>query len=248
MGINHSLWGYFFQASPIVKGVMLVLLLASLFSWTLIFQRKASLKLLKKQLVAFQDSFADSLDPTYLWAKLNNRQAKDNKTPLAEIFRAGYKEFLRYKKAGATEAQTLAGVARALEIAETKMASSLDDYLSLLATIGSTSPFIGLLGTVWGIMTSFQALGAVQQATMAMVAPGISEALVATAMGLFAAIPAVIAYNRFTSQTQALANEYAIFREECLAQIARYMACQSSPSLKPKQVPHYEIEDEAEYA
>jgi len=125
------------------------------------------------------------------------------------------------KKAGASQEAILTAVTRALNIAESKELDKLEQNISILATIGSTSPYIGLFGTVWGIMTSFQALGSVQQATISMVAPGISEALIATALGLFAAIPAVIAYNRYVSRIDFLANQYTTFKQEFIAELNR---------------------------
>jgi biopolymer transport protein TolQ len=136
---------------------------------------------------------------------------------MEQIFLAGFSEYFRLKKQQHNNNKDiLVGADRTMRIALAKEIALLEQHLSFLATVGSITPYIGLFGTVWGIMTSFQALGSTTQATMAMVAPGISEALIATAMGLFAAIPAVIAYNRFASDVERLANNYDIFKEEFL--------------------------------
>lgn len=128
---------------------------------------------------------------------------------------AGFREFIRLRKQGGVAPSViLEGIQRAMRIARSREMDKLEQHLSFLATVGSTSPYVGLFGTVWGIMTSFHALGSAQQATIAMVAPGISEALIATAMGLFAAIPAVIAYNRFANEVERLLNQYDTFQEE----------------------------------
>ena len=139
---------------------------------------------------------------------------------IASIFHSGFKELLRLSQ---QSNKPLEPVQRAMQISFAKEAESLEEHLGVFASIGSLAPYIGLFGTVWGIMTSFQALGQASQATIAMVAPGIAEALVATAMGLFTAIPAVIAYNRFSQKCQHLLNRYALFQEELLAIIAQQM-------------------------
>jgi biopolymer transport protein TolQ len=166
-------------------------LIASLLSWTLIFQRTLFIKKLRRGLRKFEDKFWVGTDMGLLFRELNGNQSQND--GMATIFHAGFKEFLRLKQLGFPAGSIVEGTERAMRIAESKELDRLEQNLSMLATIGSTSPYIGLFGTVWGIMTAFQSLGAVQQATIAMVAPGISEALIATAMGLFAAIPAVIA-------------------------------------------------------
>jgi len=245
--MNHSMLAYFFDASPVVKLVMLILLMASVISWTLILHRGSVLKQARKQLRTFYDKYWDTSDLTQIYGALNHRKSSQAPTGLASLFQAGFKELIRYKKQGGSVKATLDGVERAIAIAEAKELDNLDQNLSLLATIGSTSPYIGLFGTVWGIMMAFQALGAVQQATMPMVAPGISEALIATAMGLFAAIPAVIAYNRFSNAVNRLAGQYATFREEFLAVVARQVQLGVAP--KPA-VETYatDLEDEEQYA
>lgn len=249
VGVNHSLLDYFLNASPVVKLVMLILLIASVISWALIFHRGSFLKQTRKQTQNFQEKFEEANDLTQVWGSLSNRKANRQLTGLAYMFQTGFKEFIRYRKQGASINATLEGVERAVAIAEAKELDKLDRNLSLLATIGSTSPYIGLFGTVWGIMMSFQALSSVQQATMPMVAPGISEALIATAMGLFAAIPAVIAYNRFNNAANRIANQYATFREEFVGAVARQL--HGGVATKPVAEARYvepDLEDEEQYA
>lgn len=213
MSHEPSLWSFIANAGPAVKMVMLLLLSASVWSWTIIFQRFFFLKDAKLSVKKFEQQFWSGEDLGKLYATISLR--KDDLHGLEHIFHAGFNEYFRLKKQSITNNDAiLEGSQRAMRIALAREIALLEEHLSLLATVGSTSPYVGLFGTVWGIMTSFQALGAVQQATMAMVAPGISEALIATAMGLFAAIPAVIAYNRYASEVEQLSNLYDTFREE----------------------------------
>nr|WP_256478892.1 protein TolQ [Legionella sp. 27cVA30] len=208
--------GYFFQAGLVVKTVMLILLAASIISWTLILQRAWYFKRIKKQYEAFSNRFWDSSDLSKLYSDLDNRN--EERQGLTAIFYSGFKEFLRLRKHGSV---LLEPIQRVMQISHAKEAERLEQHLSLFASIGSIAPYVGLFGTVWGIMTSFQALGHAQQATIAMVAPGISEALVATALGLFTAIPAVIAYNRFSTRANTLLDRYDLFQEELIALIAQ---------------------------
>jgi len=141
---------------------------------------------------------------------------------MSNIFVAGYREYNRLSSSGnVSRGDLVDGVQRAMRVALTREIEVLESGLSFLATVGSTSPYIGLFGTVWGIMNSFRSLGALQQVTIATVAPGISEALIATAMGLFAAIPAVIAYNRFSNSSERLISRYDVFQEEFLSIVNR---------------------------
>lgn len=200
-------------ASLLVKFVMLVLLLASVASWTIIFMKRRLLKQAQKDAKSFEDRFWSVDDLSTLYDSVS----KQHKEPegMSKIFESGFKEFARLKKKGGIEPDSiLDGCQRAMRIALTREIDSLEDRLPFLATVGSVSPYIGLFGTVWGIMNSFQALGNVSQATLAMVAPGISEALIATAMGLFAAIPAVIGFNRYSTDIDRLYSQYDIFLEE----------------------------------
>jgi biopolymer transport protein TolQ len=211
---DQSLLSFFTNASVVVQLVMLILLLASIFSWTFIFQKSAFLKTVNKRLRRFEKTFWSGIDIRQFYQTLAQQK---HKVGIETVFIAGYKEFIRMQETGvASEENILHGVQRAMTAAQLKVEEDLNTQLSFLATVGSTSPYIGLFGTVWGIMTAFSALGTVTQATIAMVAPGISEALIATAMGLFAAIPAVISYNRFTTKVDVLLNRIESFQEDFL--------------------------------
>lgn len=213
MAADPSLWSFIVGASPVVKCVMLLLVGASVVSWTFIFQHGLFLKHAKQALLAFEDRFWSGRDLNKLYDGLGNRNTELQ--GLESIFHSGFREYARLnQRPNVTTDALMSGVERAMRVAQAREMDKLERHLSFLATVGSTSPYVGLFGTVWGIMTSFQALGSVQQASIAMVAPGISEALIATAMGLFAAIPAVIAYNRFNNDVERLANAYDTFQEE----------------------------------
>jgi len=212
MTTDTSLWTYIINAGFVVKCVMYLLIAASLASWSVIFERVLFYKKQWRDIRTFEISFwsGESLDTLF---KKNQQEQSD--TDVSRIFKAGFLEFSTLQNTGVHDrAAILEGSQRAMQIAQAKASDQLEWPLSLLATIGSVSPYVGLFGTVWGIMTAFQALGSVQQASIAMVAPGISEALVATAIGLFAAIPAVIAYNRFNNQVNKLQNYYDTFEAE----------------------------------
>ncbi|MBA2648177.1 MAG: protein TolQ [Legionella sp.] len=205
---------YFLQAGLVVKSVMILLLIASIISWTLIFQRAWFFKRTKQLADAFHRRFWDCRDLTALYADVDSNL--DEKEGLAGIFHAGFKEYIRASKQGSVAIEP---IQRVMQISHAKEMEKLEEHLSFFASVGSISPYVGLFGTVWGIMTSFQALGHAQQATIAMVAPGISEALVATALGLFTAIPAVIAYNRYTTKANALLNRFDLFQDELISLI-----------------------------
>jgi biopolymer transport protein TolQ len=209
--IDQTFINYFSNADPIVKTVMLILFGASILSWTLIIQRLSWLRRLAMGTRAFIQRYHDSADLGLLYRDLNKSQMFRG---AESVFLAGYKEFSRTKQLSLDRATIHASTERAMQIAINQQVSHAEQNLNVLATIGSISPYIGLFGTVWGIMNAFHALGSVEQATIAMVAPGISEALIATAMGLFAAIPAVIAYNRFTHQIDQMAIECENFQAE----------------------------------
>ncbi len=214
-----SFIGLFMQASLLVKCVMLLLLAASVLSWTFIFQRHKALKAANAEMRRFEDKFWSGVDLTRFYQELSARQ---HNTGMAALFCAGFKEFVRLRKSSSTPPQAVIdGTYRSMRVVLSREVDELEKNLPFLATTGSISPYIGLFGTVWGIMTAFIALGEVQQATLAMVAPGIAEALIATAMGLFAAIPAVIAYNKFSNQVEKLENNYGNFMEEFSAILHR---------------------------
>ncbi len=212
MNEQMSIIGLIFHASFVVQLVMLMLVAASVMSWVIIFQRGRLLSATRQQMQAFEDRFWSGIDLNDLYREC---QKEPEKSSAEVVFIAGLKEFgkLRQQKSIEPEA-AMAGVQRAMRVAITRENEKLDHNLPLLATIGSTSPYIGLFGTVWGIMHSFHGLANVKQATIATVAPGISEALIATAMGLLAAIPAVIFYNRFASRVDQLNTALYTFADE----------------------------------
>ena len=201
------------NASLLVQLVLLALVLASVVSWAMIFNKRVSLNKAKREADEFEDQFWVLEDLTPLYTKVSAKRYQPS--GMEKIFEAGFKEFARlHKQDGIDPEAVLAGAQRSMRIVLNREVEALETNLSFLATVGSTSPYVGLFGTVWGIMNSFRALGNVQQATIAMVAPGIAEALIATAMGLFAAIPAVIAFNRFANDAERLINRYDTFSEE----------------------------------
>lgn len=211
-----SILSYFFQAGIVVKLVMLILLTASIISWTLILQRAWYFKMKKQQYEAFNQRFWASSDLSKLYADIDCNVSE--KQGMAAIFHSGFKEFMRVRQLGNVE---LEPIQRVMQISQAKEAEELEQHLPLFASVGSIAPYVGLFGTVLGIMTTLQALGQAQQATIAMVAPGISEALVATALGLFTAIPAVVAYNRYTTRANSLLSSYDLFQEELVALISQ---------------------------
>ncbi len=215
MSTELSFFSLFFNASFVVKSVMLALLGASVFSWTLIFQRGQIIRQCLSGMDTFEFTFWSGIDLGQLYNKLSIQQ--DKLSGLEMIFIAGFKEFMRLRKQSPDAPVVMEGVQRSMRIAISKELEKLEQNLPFLATIQSTSPFVGLFGTVWGIMHAFKELGVVQQASIAMVAPGISEALVATAMGLIAAIPAGIAYNRYASRIDFITNRYNLFFDELVA-------------------------------
>lgn len=212
MSAELSILDLFLLASPLVKTVMLILLGFSIASWAMIIQRRKVLIAARNQLQQFEDKFWSGADLSKLYAEVTAREHIEG---IESLFVAGFKEFARLRKSNLNTPQAVVdGTHRAMRVALSREVDNLETHLPFMATVGSISPYIGLFGTVWGIMNSFIALGAVEQATLAMVAPGIAEALVATAMGLFAAIPAVMAYNRFTHNVEKLENSYGNFMEE----------------------------------
>jgi biopolymer transport protein TolQ len=200
------------EASFLVKLVMLSLLAISLYSWLLIFRKREELSQAKIDADSFEDKFWSGNELNKLYEDIASTHASSR--GMEGIFEVGFKEFVRLKKSAPEPGQVLEGAQRVMRISLAREIDQLEMSLPFLATAGSISPYIGLFGTVWGIMNSFRALGNVQQATLAMVAPGIAEALIATAMGLFAAIPAVIAYNRYSHEVERLINRYDTFLEE----------------------------------
>ncbi len=215
MIVSHDLTilAMILNASIVVKAVMAVLVLASVFSWTYIFMKVFALRRALRQAEAFEREFWSGSDLVGLYQRAAG--GRYVAAGMERIFEAGFKEFLKLKgRAGADVTALLDGTRRAMKATLQREVDALESHLSFLATVGSVSPYIGLFGTVWGIMNAFRGLSNVAQATLAQVAPGIAEALVATAIGLFAAIPAVIAYNRFAHDIDRLAGRYESFMEE----------------------------------
>jgi biopolymer transport protein TolQ len=203
------------NASLLVQAVMLLLVLLSLWSWWLIFYKGGVIKAVKRRNGAFDESFWGGADLNQLFQRVQTDRKVSG--PQAEVFSAGFREFIKQKKLANTSKEAIVdGTRRALKVAIQREMDSLEHQLPGLATVASVSPYIGLLGTVWGIMNSFRGLASVGQATLAQVAPGIAEALIATAIGLFAAIPAVVAYNRFQAQLDRVNVQLETFAEEFL--------------------------------
>jgi len=221
MTADHSIIDLILNASILVQLVMLTLALASIVSWSMIINKRVVLKRAKKDADVFETKFWSVDDLSPLYKQITGKRYMPS--GMEKIFESGFKEFVRLSKQQNIDPKAvLDGCQRSMRIALNKEMDHLETSLSFLATVGSTSPYVGLFGTVWGIMNSFQALGAVQQATISMVAPGISEALIATAMGLFAAIPAVVAYNRFSYESERLINRYDNFTEEFASILHRH--------------------------
>jgi len=213
LAADMSLMTLLTGASLPVQVVMGILLLTSLVSWWYIFIKVATLNRAEREAVDFEESFwrGGDLNQLYETVTAGRRKAQG----MASIFEAGFKEYARLKRQGGLEvSDIMEGSRRAMRAAYNREMDDLDAHLPYLASVGSVSPYIGLFGTVWGIMNAFRGLANMAQATLAHVAPGIAEALIATAIGLFAAIPAVIAYNRFASSVDRLAVRYESFMEE----------------------------------
>ncbi|HET8597120.1 MAG TPA: protein TolQ [Castellaniella sp.] len=202
------------NASIPVQIVMLILLGASVLSWTYIFSKRAALKRADEQTRRFEDDFWAGGDLTVLQQAIASRRNEHG--ALARIFDAGMTEFVKARRSSGRGDSLLDAPRRAMKAAFQREMDSLESHLNFLASTGSVSPYIGLLGTVWGIMHAFMGLSTMQQATLAAVAPGIAEALIATAIGLFAAIPAVLAYNRYTNEIDRLSIRFESFVEEFL--------------------------------
>ena len=201
------------NASLVVQAVMAILILASLTSWVMIFQRGFALASIGRAATDFENEFWSGKDLGELYVEVNEQET--DVIGLEGIFAAGFKEFSRSRQTeGADPDRLMQNVQRAMRVALVREEERLETHLPFLATVGSTSPYIGLFGTVWGIMNSFRGLATVNQASLAVVAPGISEALVATAIGLFAAIPAVIAYNRYAARVEVIMNRFEAFSDE----------------------------------
>lgn len=207
-----SIWSLIVEASFVVQLVMFILFIASVVSWVMIFQRGIYQRKASNEFLSFEKQFWSGIDLNQLFRQGNGRNDGEG---IENIFRAGFKEFTRLRQqTGADSDAVMEGSQRAMRVALAREEEKLDAGLPFLASVASVSPYIGLFGTVWGIMNSFRGLANVHQTTLATVAPGISEALVATAMGLFAAIPAVLAYNRYSARAESLMANYQTFAEE----------------------------------
>jgi biopolymer transport protein TolQ len=215
------------QASIIVQIVMALLLIASVISWAIMLRKRAELRKARADADRFEEVFWSGGDLTAMFRSID--QSRRVTKGMEAIFEQGFREFSRLRQqGGVAAAQLIEGSRRGMRVALLKESDRLEHSLSMLATVGSTSPYVGLFGTVWGIMNAFHGLGNVQQATLAMVAPGIAEALIATAMGLFAAIPAVIAYNRYADQVSRIELRYDTFVEELSTILQRHAAAPRS--------------------
>ncbi|HEU4487342.1 MAG TPA: protein TolQ [Povalibacter sp.] len=208
------------HASVIVQVVMALLLLASVVSWSIMLRKRSELNRARSDADRFEEIFWSGGDLSAMFKAID--QSRRVTRGMESIFESGFREFARLRQQGIAGAQLLEGARRGMKVALLRESDRLEHSLSMLATIGSTSPYVGLFGTVWGIMGAFHGLGNVQQATLAMVAPGIAEALIATAMGLFAAIPAVIAYNRYADQVTRVETRYDTFVEELSSILQRH--------------------------
>ena len=220
MGGELSIVRLVTQASLVVQIVLGILLIASVSSWAIIFRKRMVVNRARRDADRFENSFWSGGDLSTLYRSV---EARGKTSGMESIFEFGFREFARLRAQGGVAADMLLeGSRRAMRVAQLKEIERLEQSLATLATVGSTSPYVGLFGTVWGIMSAFSSLGNVQQATLAMVAPGISEALVTTAMGLFAAIPAVVAYNRYADLVSRLETRYDGFMEELSTILQRY--------------------------
>jgi len=227
--LDVSFWGLVMQADMVVKIVMLILLIASIWSWSIIFDKAKKFYFLKKQAQDFENSFwsGESLEDLYV------EQEKGPEHPLATVFVAGMYEWTRANKNNTLpnkniQADLQERIHQVMNVAVTRELENIEKNIGFLATVGSTAPFIGLFGTVWGIMNSFQSIAVSKDTSLAVVAPGIAEALLATALGLVAAIPAVIAYNKLSNNLNTYALRLQNFASEFEALLSRHLSEQES--------------------
>ena len=221
---NLSIWGLFVRADLVVKTVILALMLASFWSWAIIFDKVIRMRRLDKQTTEFEDNFwsGGSLDDLY--DRVGNRPQH----PMAAVFGAAMREWRRSASkgrmgGGGIQESLQQRIERVMQVAVAREMERLERYMIFLASVGSTAPFVGLFGTVWGIMNSFQSIGATHNTSLSVVAPGIAEALFATALGLVAAIPAVIAYNKLSSDLGRYTNRLESFSGEFSAILSRQL-------------------------
>jgi biopolymer transport protein TolQ len=228
-----SMWGLFLQADPIVKLVMLMLIAASVWCWTIVFAKRSAISRLNRTADKFEETFwsGEPLD------KLHARVKNNKHDPIQVTFTAGMDEWHNGVSGGMPSRESLQAslrqrVERAMSVAIGREISKLERGMTFLASVGSTAPFIGLFGTVWGIMNSFSSIAATNNTSLAVVAPGIAEALFATALGLVAAIPAVIAYNVFSTSLNRYADRLEAFTDEFMAILSRHLDSQKSSEAK----------------
>lgn len=224
MGVDMTLYGLVMEASLVVQIVMVILVVASVLSWLVILVKSGVLRRAHRAADEFEERFWSGVDLAHLYDGIRR---KSDMSGMEHVFSAGFKEFLRVRQIPALVSES---TQRSMRVAISRESEDLERFLPFLATVGSTSPYIGLFGTVWGIMQAFLGLAGVQQATLAMVAPGIAEALIATALGLFAAIPAVIAYNRFAADSDRVLLRFENFSDEFVALLARQSSQQATRS------------------
>ena len=227
--IEQSFLGLILEASVIVQIVLAILASASVVSWAIILKKRRALVATRAAADSFETIFWSGGDLGALYRTIELR--KDKTTGMESIFEFGFREFSRLRKQPSIEAaQLMEGARRAMKVAQLREIDRLESNLEMLATIGSISPYVGLFGTVWGIMHAFRGLANVQQATLQMVAPGIAEALIATAIGLVAAIPAVVAFNRFSDQVNRLELRFDTFMEEFSTILQRHASAPRGPT------------------
>lgn len=213
MSNNLSFWHLVLNADIVVQLIILILIVGSIWSWAIMIQRYQVLKSAKTEARSFAKRFWSSGNINKVYQELQHNKHKNQ--GLSYLFSCGFREFMRLRKQGELHGDVvLEGVERSMRVAMMQESEKLEHQISLLGTIGSIAPYVGLLGTVWGIMASFTALGGVEQATLSMVAPHIAEALIATALGLFVAIPAVVGYNRYSRLVDGVLLEYENFQDE----------------------------------
>ncbi len=226
MNADMSLTHLILQASVLAQVVLLLLIVASVFSWAVILSKRKLLAAARREAEQFEDRFWSGGN----LADLYDQRRHDDNAGLAAIFVSGYEEYTRQQTGGRSDHDdVIAAVQRQMRVSQVREVERLEGGLASLATIGSTSPYVGLFGTVWGIMNAFISIGNVKQASLATVAPGIAEALIATAMGLFAAIPAVIAYNFFTRGVERMESRFHTFAEEMIGIIDRGLRHSQKP-------------------
>jgi biopolymer transport protein TolQ len=224
-------------ASPVVQLVMLALALISLWSWVLIFRKKVQLKKMIDEADGFEDEFWSGADLVQLYQRAERNE--EYLLGMESIFHAGFREFLRDRQNNSLDSDfVIAGAQRSMRAAMMREMDYLEQNMQFLAMAGSTSPYIGLFGTVWGIMNSFRSFAGLKQVTLAQVAPGIAEALIATALGLVAAIPAVVAYNRYSGAVERLAIRYESFSEEFINILSRQVQKERTNKQRPAAQPN----------